>query len=83
MAGLLVVLQAVAACSPRTRYWFEWPGMSDAQFERFKKECLLEAYKVMASVRSDAASLRNGEETYISCLERKGVRYKGKTVDWN
>jgi hypothetical protein len=82
MTGLLFVLQVVSACSPRERFWFERPAISDTQFERFKKECLQEAYKVMASARSDGAAIVYGEETYISCLELRGVRYKGKTVDW-
>jgi hypothetical protein len=83
MTGLLLVLHALSACSPRTRYHWERPGMSDAQFERHKKECLQEAYKVMASARTEGGAIVYGEETYITCLELKGVIYKGKTVSWN
>jgi hypothetical protein len=80
--GLLLVMQVAAACSPRTRYWFEWPGMSDAQFERHHAECLQEARKVMASARTEGGAIVYGEATYLTCLKLRGVIYKGKTVDW-
>jgi hypothetical protein len=57
--------------------------MSDAQFERSHTECLQEAYKVMASARSDGAALVYGEKTFLTCLKLTGVIYKGKTVSWN
>jgi hypothetical protein len=80
--GLLFALQAVSACSPRTIFHWDTPGLSDAQVERYKKECHQEAYRIMATARTEGAAIVYGEETYIICMQLKGMIYKGKTVDW-
>ncbi len=78
---LLFVL--LSACSPRTRYWFDHPGMSEVQFQRYRTECLQDGRKVADSARTLAGAIVYSEATYITCMELKGAVYKGKTVSWN
>jgi hypothetical protein len=77
-----LVLPVTSACTPRTRYSFDHPGMSEAQFERHYKECTYEALKVAAS-SDDGGAIVFGEKALLLCLELRGIIYKGKTVSWN
>jgi hypothetical protein len=73
----------ISACTPTTRYRFEWPdGVSTQTSERHHKECSYEALKVAASASTEGGAIVYGEKAYITCMELRGATYKGKTTAW-
>lgn len=73
----LIPAIGISACVPHkpTVNVFSAPGMSDAQFERFHRECSYEARKAVASQEPGPVRQLERRELYLACLELKGAKY--------
>jgi hypothetical protein len=72
-----VLLLFLTACvSERPHHVFDAGNLSEKEWTRIRQECDYEAEKATASAPINVAYYR-WERLYISCLELKGVKFRG------
>jgi hypothetical protein len=77
LVTLVLCGQNACVSVPPTRSFYKTPGISDAQWNRMRDECLYEAKKATASASTKTIVGYRQFELYNMCLKLKGATYVG------